>query len=209
VPGETDDDIAAIIDLAHQVRRLGARIGGRKTEVHVSVSTFVPKPHTTFQWEPLADAETIERRQAMLQRSLRGRGLRLSWNQYDGTRLEALLARGDRHLNAVVEAAWRHGARFDAWDEWHVPEAWTRAISETGIDAAFYLYRRRTPEEVLPWDHLQSGVEKRFFAQDYKRSQNGELLADCRAGCHACGILRNHSALWTDEWQCPNRNHES
>ncbi|MGC9395753.1 MAG: TIGR03960 family B12-binding radical SAM protein [Anaerolineae bacterium] len=209
LPGETDEDIEAIIDLAHRVRRLGLDIGGRKTEIHVSVSTFVPKPHTTFQWAPLADRATVERRQALLRKRLRGRpgspgrGLRLSWNAYDGTRLEALLARGDRRLNAVIEAAWRHGARFDAWDEWCSLEAWERAFEETGIDVDEAIYRPRAEDEPLPWDHLHSGVEKRFFLRDYRRSQAGELLSDCRDGCHACGILVNYPGMWTEEWGCP------
>jgi len=211
LPGETDDDIAAIIDLAQQVRGIGRRIGGRKTEVHVSVNTFVPKPHTVFQWEPLAPADFVERRQMMLRDRLRGRGLALSWNRYESTRLEALLARGDRRLNAVVERAWQLGARFDAWDEWRNPQAWEQAFDEAH-DASFasaeamldfYLYRSRPTDETLPWEHLQSGVEKRFLQRDYQRSQIGELLADCREGCHACGILQNYPGLWTDEWACP------
>ncbi len=203
LPGETDEDIEAIIDLAHRVRRLGLDIGGRKTEIHVSVSTFVPKPHTTFQWEPLADHATVERRQAMLRERLRGRGLRLSWNQYDSTRIEALLARGDRRLCTVVEAAWRNGARFDAWDEWRSQAAWEQAIAAAGLDTDAALYRRRAEDETLPWDHLHSGVEKRFLLRDYRRSQAGELLADCRDGCHACGILVNYPGKWTAEWECP------
>ncbi len=205
LPGETDEDIEAIIDLAHRVRRLGLDIGGRKTEIHVSVSTFVPKPHTTFQWAALADRDTVERRQGLLRERLRGRGLRLSWNQYDGTRLEALLARGDRRLNAVVEAAWRNGARFDAWDEWRSLEAWERAFAETGFDVDAALYRPRAADEPLPWDHLHSGVEKRFFLRDYRRSQAGELLDDCRDQCHACGILVNYPGMWTAEWECPEQ----
>ncbi|HOU13783.1 MAG TPA: TIGR03960 family B12-binding radical SAM protein [Anaerolineae bacterium] len=203
LPGETDEDIEAIIDLAHRVRRLGFDIGGRKTEIHVSVSTFVPKPHTTFQWEPLADRATVERRQTLLRERLRGRGLRLAWNQYDGTRIEALLARGDRRLCAVVEAAWRNGARFDAWDEWRSLAAWEQAIVAAGLDVDDALYRRRAEDETLPWDHLHSGVEKRFLLRDYRRSQAGELLADCRDGCHACGILVNYPGMWTAEWECP------
>jgi radical SAM family uncharacterized protein len=205
LPGETDEDIEAIIDLAHRVRRLGLDIGGRKTEVHVSVSTFVPKPHTTFQWTSLADRATVERRQVLLRERLRGRGLRLSWNQYDGTRLEALLARGDRRLNAVVEAAWRNGARFDAWDEWRNLEAWECAFEETGIDVDDALYRPRAEDEALPWDHLHSGVEKRFLLRDYRRSRAGELLTDCRESCHACGILINYPGMWTGEWECPGQ----
>ena len=149
LPGETDDDIEAIIDLVYQVRDLGRRIGGHKTEIHISVSTFVPKPHTPFQWEALADEATVEQRQARLHQRLRGKGLRLSWNQYAGTRLEALLARGDRRLCAVVERAWQSGARFDAWNEWCNEDAWERAFAEAcpeSFDSAetmldFYLYR--------------------------------------------------------------------
>lgn len=211
LPGETDEDIEAIIDLAHQVRGIGRRAGGRKTEVHVSVSTFVPKPHTTFQWEPLVDAETVARRQARLCERLRGRALRLSWNEYALTRLEALLARGDRRLNAIVERAWRLGARFDAWHEWGNMAAWDAAFAEAEMigfeDAAalldFYLYRERSEDEVLPWDHLHSGVNKRFFQRDNARSKTGEFLDDCRDGCHACGILQTYPNQWTEGWQCP------
>ena len=128
-----------------------------------------------------------------------------------GTRLEALLARGDRRLNAVVERAWRLGARFDAWDEWWNLAAWEQALTEAVITPGgsaqelrdFYLYRRRDADEHFPWDHLHSGVEKRFLLRDARRSQAGEFLSDCRGGCHACGILRNYPAQWTEEWQCP------
>lgn len=211
LPGESDADIVAIADLAHEVRRIGQRAGGRKTEVHISLSTFIPKPHTAFQWEPLVDEETLQRRQDYLLQHIRGRGLRVSWNKYAGTRLEALLARGDRRLNAVVERAWRLGARFDAWDEWWNLDAWEQALAEANITPGgsaqelrdFYLYRRRDEDEIFPWDHLHSGVEKRFFLRDARRSQAGEFLSDCREGCHACGILRNYPAQWTEEWQCP------
>jgi len=203
LPGETDEDIKAIADLAHQVRKIGFRLGGRKTEVHVSISTFVPKPHTVFQWEPFADRETVEKRQDYLKGAIRGRGLRLAWNEYTSSCIEALLARGDRRLNAVVERAWQLGARFDAWDEWRDPNAWEQAITEIGIDLDHYLYRRRDETEQLPWDHLHSGIEKRFFLKEYQRSQRGEFLHDCRSQCHACGILRNYPDLWMEEWQCP------
>lgn len=211
LPGETDEDVDAIIKLAHQVRQLGTRIGGRKTEVRVSVGTFVPKPHTPFQWEALADESTVERRQKMLRERLRGRGLRLSWNQYWLTQLEALLARGDRTLNAVVEQAWRNGARFDAWDEWQNMDAWHDALSQLGERAfgsledmfAYYLYRRRDIEEMLPWDHLSSGVDKQFLIREYANSQKQALLKDCREECHACGILRNYREFQTETWKCP------
>ena len=211
LPDETDEDVQAIIDLSHRVWQIGRRIGGRKAEVHVSVSTFVPKPHTPFQWEPLADQRVIERRQQMLREGLRSRGLHLSWNQYPSTQLEALLARGDRKLNAVIESAWRRGARFDAWDEWCNWDAWDQALTEfagTEFDSnadmeTHYLYRRRKIDEILPWDHLNSGVDKQFLVHEYENSRQHLLLQDCREVCHACGILRNYRELQTESWQCP------
>lgn len=215
LPAETDEDMEAIIDLSHQVGRIGRRIGGRRTEVHVSVSTFVPKPDTVFQWEPLADEQTIERRQQLLKQGIRGRDLKLSWNAYPTTELEALLARGDRRLGALVERAWQLGARFDAWDDWRDQGAWNQALAElpsAELRAAFpsaqalldhQLHRRRQPDERLPWDHLQTGVEKRFLLQDYRRSLSGELLTDCREECHGCGILQHYRDLQTEAWRCP------
>ncbi len=204
LPGETDEDVAAIANLANEVRGIGRRVGGRKTEIHVSISTFVPKPQTVFQWEPLADEATVQRRQMLLRRSIRGRGFRLSWNDYIETQLETLLTRGDRRLNDVIARAWELGARFDAWQDWRNFEAWQQAFKEHGVDPQFYLYRQRTQDETLPWDHLHSGVEKRFFWQDYQRSLAGEYLSDCREGCHGCGILQNYPTLCKETWQCPS-----
>lgn len=213
LPGETDEDVLAIADLAHELRRIGVRTGGRKTEVHVSISTFVPKPQTAFQWEAFADAETIARRQSLLFRHIRGRGFKLSWNKYPGTRLEALLTRGDRRLNALIERAWQLGARFDAWDEWCNLDAWEQAIAELApalfgsVEAleTQFMFRERPEDERFPWDHLLSGVEKRFLLQDARRSRAGEFLSDCRETCHACGILRAYPTLRSPEWQCPQR----
>lgn len=210
LPGETDEDIDALIELAHQVRRIGYHEGGRKTEAHVSVSTFVPKPQTPFQWEPLIDEATLAHRQEMLRQRLRGRGLHLSWNPYAETRLEALLARGDRRLNAVVERAWRLGARFDAWEQWQDMAAWEQAIEALGAEAfgsadellAFYLYRRRSEDETLPWDHLHSGVEKRFLQREYQRSQRGEFSPHCREQCLGCGISHSYPTERREDWPC-------
>jgi radical SAM family uncharacterized protein len=211
LPGETDEDVEAIVDLTRQVRAIGQRVGGRRTSVRVSVGTFVPKPQTVFQWEPLADRETVERRQKILQDGLHGRGLELSWNHYEDTWLEALLTRGDRRLSAVIERAWRLGARFDAWNDWRDMDAWRQGLTETvipGFDTskeaeAYYLYRRRDEADAFPWDHLHSGVERRFLLEDLRRSREGERLPDCREGCHGCGILRTYPELRKDDWACP------
>ncbi len=203
LPDETDADVEAIADIAHDVLRIGRRVLGRKATVHVSVSTFVPKPHTPFQWEPLADRETVERRQAYLKAHVRGRSMRLMWNSYTETQLETLLARGDRRLNAVIARAWELGARFDAWNEWQNFEAWEQAFADTELDLNSYLYRRRSEDEVFPWDHLSSGIEKHFLLEDARRSQRGELLPDCRETCHTCGILKTYAQERSAQWQCP------
>ncbi len=204
LPDETDEDVVAIADLAHAVLRLGRRIAGRRVEVRVGVSTFVPKPHTVFQWEPLVEEEAARRRLALLRQQVRGRGLHLGWNDYRATRIEALLARGDRRLNPLVELAWRKGARFDAWDDWSNYDAWDAAIAELGIDLDFYLYRRRGEAERFPWDHLHSGVDRRFLLRELRRSERGELLPDCRHRCYACGIYTHFGKDYgSEEWQCP------
>jgi len=205
LPGESDEDVQEIVELAHQILRIGRQARGRKVEVHVSVNTFVPKPHTVFQWEPLADEETVLRRQAILQQGLRARGLRLAWHDYAESQLEALLARGDRRLAPVVKRAWELGARFDAWDEWRNPAAWEQAIAESGLDVAAYVGRRYAISEPLPWEHLDSGVNLRYLQEDYMRSQRGELLPDCRVQCHGCGILQHYASLQEECWQCPTR----
>lgn len=211
LPDETDEDVLAIADLAHELRRIGVRLGGRKTEIHVSISTFVPKPQTAFQWEAFANADTIARRQALLFQNLRGRGFKVSWNKYPGTSIEALLTRGDRRLNAIIERAWQLGARFDAWDEWWNLDAWEQALTELAPESfgsvealrEYTMYRERSEDEIFPWDHLLSGVERRFLLQDAQRSRAGEFLSDCRGICHACGILRHYANHRGAEWRCP------
>ena len=215
LPGETDEDVAAIADLVRKVRSIGHRIAGPRAEVHVSVGTFIPKPQTPFQWEPFADVATIQRRQELLLQLVRGRGFALSWNTYSISLLEALLARGDRRLGAIVERAWQLGAGFDGWDEWQNANAWDQAIAELPSDtlqshfatpAALLdalVYRRRAEDEVLPWDHLESGIAKRFYVQEAQRSRDAEWLADCREHCHGCGIQQAYAGLRTEEWQCP------
>lgn len=203
LPGETDEDVAAMADLALQVWQRGRAVHGRNAEVHLTVGTFVPKAWTPFQWEPLAAADVVARRQAMLRERIRTRAVHLSWNDYRETRLEALLSRGDRRLNAVVERAWELGAQFDAWDEWRNFEAWDQALRESGLDVDALLYTARSEQETLPWDHLTTAVDKRFLLREKRLSEAGQFSRDCRAGCLACGILTHLGAAWSLEWQCP------
>jgi radical SAM family uncharacterized protein len=206
-PTQTLDDVAAIVDLAMEVRAVGRRVLGRKAQVNVSVSTLVPKPHTPFQWVPLADEEEVRAQQDYLKEHLRGPGLKLNWNNYRETLLEAVLSRGDRRLGAVIHRAWQLGARFDGWSDQFRVEAWRQAFRELEVEIGFYARRQRSVDEVLPWDHVDVGVSKRYLVRDYEASLRGETRLDCREQCYACGILsafrEARESVADDAWACP------
>jgi radical SAM family uncharacterized protein len=203
LPGEEMEDVEAIAEMANTVHIIGRRVHGRQAQVNVSVNTFVPKPHTPFQWVPLASSQSIRRKQALLRREIRGRGLKLDYNDPEASLLEAVLARADRRMADVVRRAWELGARFDAWDDQRDFGAWMRAFAKTGLDPDFYAYRERSPDERFPWEVVSSGVRKRFLLDEYERSQRREVLTDCREGCHACGILATFRSARSGEWACP------
>jgi radical SAM family uncharacterized protein len=198
LPSETLEDVLAIADLVHSVREIGQRERAGRTQVSVSVNTFVPKPHTPFQWLPLLDAAQVHERQMALRNRLRSRAIKLSWSDDHATWLEAAFSRGDRRLGAVVLRAWQLGARFDAWSEWLRPELWRQAFDECGLDPQFYSLRLRSREEVLPWGHIDVGVSDSFLWEEYERAVVGEPTVACAEGCMDCGI---RSAFDLDE--CP------
>lgn len=197
------EDVQAIIDLTQTVRRIGRKMHGRRAQVNVSVNTFVPKPHTPFQWVRLEPGRSIREKQALLRRELRSRGLKLDYNDPEITLLEAVLSRGDRRLGPVVQQAWELGARFDAWGDQRDLGAWTRAFAKSGSDPDFYAYRERSPEERFPWDIVSVGMRKKFLLEEYRHSQRGEVLGDCREQCYGCGVLAAFDGDWSDEWRCP------
>jgi radical SAM family uncharacterized protein len=191
LPTETMEDVEAIASLVKEVRAIGRRARGKRAELSVSVATFVPKPHTPFQWAPLEDAASLEEKHSLLRRQIRGRGLKLSWNDPQTSLLEAALSRGDRRLGDVIHEAWRRGARFDAWSEALEPRIWWDAFSARGLDPSFYAHRQRSLEELLPWDHINSGVSKEFLIAEQERSLMEQPTLDCREGpCLSCGILK-------------------
>ncbi len=206
-PSETIEDVQAIADLSKAVLSEGRKIHGRKANVNVGVSTFIPKPHTPFQWVSMDTSEQIIAKQTLLKRELNMTGLRLRWNSPDETMLEGLLSRGDRRLGAVVFRAWQLGSRFDAWQEHYRHEAWAQALAEAGLTFDFYTHRRRTIDEAFPWEHIDAAVKKRFLAQDYMMSLNAETRVDCREQCFACGILpkfaQARSQTPAQAWECP------
>ena len=206
-PTQTLEDVAAIVDLAMQVRDVGRKVLGRKAQVNISVSTLVPKPHTPFQWVPLAGEDEVQAQQEYLKENLRGPGLKLNWNRYQETLLEAVLSRGDRRLGRVIYRAWQLGARFDGWGDQFKVEAWRDAFREVGLEVGFYVQRPRELDKVLPWDHIDAGVTKAYLARDYLASLQGETRDDCREQCYACGILSafREQRVKVDDgaWGCP------
>lgn len=205
-PLETLDDVQAIADLSHNILHLGRRIVGKRTQIHVGVSTFIPKPHTPFQWVACDTIENIEQKLKLLQNRLRGDHLKLTWNPPEATFLEAWLSRGDRRLAQVIYLAWRNGAKFDAWNDQRNIEAWNHAFAQCGLQPTFYTHRTRSTNEAFPWDHIDIGVRKQYLLQDYEMSTRQETRSDCRQKCYACGILPKYNTLRREKgitWKCP------
>jgi radical SAM family uncharacterized protein len=188
LPTETVEDVAAIGDLVRKVRAIGKEKAGGRAQVAVSVSTFVPKPHTPFQWMPLIEERELLHRIGVLRDATRAKGIHLSWHEPITTALEAAIARGDRRLGPIIARAWQLGARFDAWNEHFKPLAWTQAYAEAGLSIDFFARRHRAADETLPWDHIDAGVTRAFLLEEQERALLGEPLSDCREVCHGCGI---------------------
>jgi len=199
--------VQAIIDLCRRVLAEGRRALGGKARLNVGVSTFIPKPHTPFQWVVVDSLEMITLKQDLLKRELRDRNLKLTWTAPKETLLEAWLSRGDRRTAGVIYTAWRHGARFDAWQDQFRFDTWTTAFATQGLDPSFYSHRPRRLDEVFPWDHISDAVRKKYLFEDFRRSLEGEIRMDCRTQCYACGILPTFAAGRRahpgDSWKCP------
>jgi radical SAM family uncharacterized protein len=207
-PSETLEDVQAIADLCKRVIGEGRKVAGMKVKLHAGVSTFVPKPQTPFQWVSVDTRQNILAKQALLKRELRDRNIKLSWTEPDDTLLEAWLSRGDRRMSDVIQAAWKRGARFDAWNDQHKAAIWAEAFAECGLDPAFYTHRQRRTDEVFPWDHISAAIRKNFLFQDFRQSLEGQIRVDCRLNCFACGILPTFSNLRRENpgegWKCPD-----
>ncbi len=191
LPTETDEDVMGIVDLARKVWEIGKKLAPRRPRITVSVATFVPKPHTPFQWEPLLTLDEIERRQKILRKGLRGKQFNLNWHAGESSQLEAILARADRQAGNHIFGAWKRGARFDGWSEEFKPEFWQELISEND-----WVHRELPNGEVFPWDHIFTGVEKSFLKGEKEKSQEAAVTLDCRRGaCHGCGCCDNLKAV--------------
>ncbi len=191
LPTETDEDVAGIANLAQMVVNTyyenPDRPKGKAVTVSASASTFVPKPFTPFQWEPQITIDEIHRRQKVLQTSVTSRKISLSWHDANTSFLEAVFARGDRRLGAVLLKAHEMGCKFDSWEEFFDLAVWREAFAQCGIDPEFYSCRRRSYEEILPWDHLDYGVTKEFLIREHKKALASQTTPNCREKCAACG----------------------
>ncbi len=186
LPTETPEDLVAIAALTRQIMQTGPP--GFRPRLNVSLSTFIPKPHTPFQWESQADLPEGQRRLHEVKDLLKQRGVQLKWNSGAQSWLEGIFSRGDRRLAQVLLAARRRGCRLDAWSEHLRLEPWRQAFQDAGVDPAAYR-RTREPEELLPWDHLDAGVSREFLLEERERANRTLETPDCRSeGCQGCGL---------------------
>jgi radical SAM-linked protein len=187
LPTETEEDLTALVDLAARVKKAGRNTQGG-ADVNVSVSTFVPKAHTPFQWDAQIGYDETLSRQQMLRDALKKKRLRLKWHEAELSFLEGVFARGDRRLGDVLEEAVKRGCRFDGWREHFRWDLWQEAFATTGLDPAWYL-RQRLPGETFPWDHIDAGVTKDFLLRERQAALLGKATPDCRNGhCSYCGL---------------------
>ena len=190
LPTETDEDVLGIADLVYKVIKTWKECAVNKKRglrVHVATAYFVPKPHTPFQWEKQIKPEEYLRRCKLLKDHFYSKSIEYNYHAPDLSRLEAVMARGDRRLGPVIEAAVRNGARLDGWDEYFRYDLWMDAFRECGIDPDFYTVRGYDEEELLPWEHLDVGCTKSFFLRERHRAYDGKITPDCRHGCAGCG----------------------
>ncbi len=188
LPGETDEDVIAIADLIRSVLNL-AKEKHRPLTINASIACFVPKPHTPFQWRAQDSVEELQRKIRMLQNAIRHKSVKLGWHPPIQSRLECILARGDRRLGKAILFAWRKGAKFDNWDEYFHYQFWEQAFDEAGLDVSIYTDGILNREEPLPWDHIDIGVSKDYLAEQDEIADLEKADPDCRiVGCKSCGL---------------------
>ncbi|MBR4661636.1 MAG: TIGR03960 family B12-binding radical SAM protein [Clostridia bacterium] len=191
LPGETYDDIAGIAELAHKVvdkyYRCENRNRRQQPQVTLSVACFIPKPHTPFQWEGQNTFEELEEKQRFLLSKITDRKVRYNYHDAKVSHIEAVFARGDRRLADAIEEAVRRGMKFDAWDEFFDFDGWMSVFSDCSLDPAFYACRTIPDGELLPWDMIDSGVDKSFLLRERRKAYEAATTPSCREKCSGCG----------------------
>ena len=190
LPTETDEDVLGIAELVYKIIQAWKEHASNKKRglrVHVATAYFVPKPHTPFQWEKQITPEEYLRRCKLLKSHFYSKSIEYNYHEPDLSRLEAVFARGDRRVGAVIEEAMRHGARLDGWDEHFRYQTWLDAFAHCGIDPNFYTIRGYAEDEPLPWDMFDVGVSKNFLLRERHKAYEATVTPDCRHGCASCG----------------------
>ena len=190
LPTETDEDIVGIAQMADDILhcwRVNAKNKNRGVKITISTSCFIPKPHSPFQWERQITIEEYLRRVNLLRTSITARNVTYNWHDAETSLIEAVLSRGDRKVADAVERVFRNGGRLDAWTDYFSVERWMKAFEECGIDPAFYAFRARKTDEILPWDMIDVGVRKQHFIHEREMCFKSELSPDCRKQCSGCG----------------------
>jgi len=188
LPTETTKDLDGIVYLLQKAENIARKTRGRNYQINVTISPFVPKSHTPFQWAAQPSQEALREKVLYLRQRIKSRHIVFKTHNLDQSRLEAVFSRGDRRLGQAILRAWELGSRFDNWEENSHPDLWQQAFRESNIDPDFYANRERGADEVLPWDHISAGVTKDFLLKEWRKALSGELTPDCIKGqCHACG----------------------
>ncbi len=188
LPTETYEDLDGIVDQAKKVLEVARKEGRRGARVTVSASSFVPKPHTPFQWEGQDSPETLKEKQEYLRKKMRDNRIKFIYHDVGTSFMEAIFARGDRRLADLLEWAVQAGCKFDGWSEHFRYDLWLQGLAEKGIEPYFYANREYSANEILPWDHLDSGVSKEYLLEEHKKALAGMVTPDCRGKCGHCGV---------------------
>ena len=193
LPTETDEDLVGIANLGQKIvdtyYSLPNKPKGKGVNVSISVSTFVPKPFTPFQFEPQIGLEEIRRRQELLKNSIKTKKITLSYHDSSTSFLEGAFARGDRRMGAVIETAYKMGCTFDSWTECFDPEKWYKAFETCGLTPEFYANRTREYGEIFPWEHIDVGVTKDFLIKENQTAHESKTTPNCREKCSNCGAM--------------------
>ena len=193
LPGETYEDLDGIGKIASDIMDLNFKLKGRRGgrfRVTVSVSNFVPKAHTPFQWAAQDRPEEFRAKHDHLAKQLHIKGVTFNYQETKTSNLEAIFARGDRKVCRLLEHAYHLGCKFDGWTEYFKPQLWEQAFAETGTDLDFYAYRERDYEEILPWDIIDPLISREFLIRENEKAKAAQVTPDCRKGCAGCGINR-------------------
>lgn len=194
LPTETMEDIEGIanlgMDVLHAFYNNPNRQKGTGLQVNISCSSFIPKPFTPFQWEPEDTMESLKAKQKHLLESIPSKKIKVSYHETPTSLLEGVLARGDRRLSAVIYSAFKDGCKFDSWDEHFKFDSWMKAFEENNLDPYFYTQRKREFSEVLPWDHLDYGISRKFLEKENLKAHENKTTPHCRIKCAGCGANR-------------------